>query len=108
MGVLEFVLALILVAVIVVLTIVLILETIEHRKAVLFAGTLQAGIDGYTDAFSSIAEAVKLQNEGYVLSIVEHNEMTKSLEAIWAVIEIHNRALALSPKLLDKDIGDIP
>jgi len=90
------------------LTIVLILETIEHRKAIVLSKSLHIAVDAYAEAFSSMVEAVKFQNEGYIAATNDHAEIGRNLEQLWGIIEVHNKTLNLSPKLTNRDQSETP
>lgn len=90
------------------LTILLFLETKEHRKAVAYSTILETAANTYSEAFNSIAETVELQNKGYLAATSDHTNIAQNLEQLWAIIEVHNKALNLSPNILTRTQSETP
>lgn len=95
------ILELVLLFVIMVLIAVLILETREYRRTRKFTGGLERAIAAYTSAFTALAETVHSIEKSFEQTSVEQEGLTLELIKHAAILEIHNKALNLSPTLMN-------
>lgn len=104
MGILEF----ILISVIIVLVLILIYETREYRKTKEFTRGLQEAINAYTIGYNTLAATVQAIEKAFEQSIIEHTSLAQELNRQSAIMEVHNRALNLNSRLLEKPNPENP
>lgn len=94
-------LEIVLIIVIVILIGVLLLETYEYRVTRQLISNLEGTINAYTAGYTQIVTTVNALNSAYEQSTEDHREIALELIQQRALMEIHNRALQLSPKLVE-------
>ena len=93
---LEVVLALLML----VLIIVLLLETREYNKAIKTNRNIDILVDNYTRLFNSLLESTQSVQGNQTLMAITQRDIINNLVCMKAVLDIHNRALLLSPDLV--------
>lgn len=96
----------ILIAIMVVLIIVLALETWEYHKSTRSNEAISRMVESYTLVFNSFAGTTQMLQETQTKIAATQQEVITQLICMKAVLEVHNRALSLSPRLIDtiKDV----
>lgn len=90
----------VLLIVMLVLVIVLIAETREYRRARTFTASLENAIDAYTAAFNSMSLTVGKISQAFEQTTDDHKELADELSRQGALLELHNRALSINPRVL--------
>lgn len=104
MGILEF----ILVSVIIILILILLFETREYRRTKEFTSHLQDALNAYTSGYTAITTTVQVIEKAFDQSVIEHNQIAQELTRQSTILEVHNRALMLHPRLIDKPDKENP
>lgn len=98
MGFLEIVLLVAIVA----LVIVLAVETNEYRKAREFTASLQGAISAYSAGYTVMAQTVQAIQEAFGEMSESQTELSEEIVRQGALLELHNKAIGLSPLLVRK------
>lgn len=79
---------------------VILYETREYKKVTKLTGHLEALVTTYTAAFNAVSNAISSLETRYTSSAKEHISIQEELIAIRTILDVHNKALNLSPDLL--------